>query len=417
MRRLFSHRDARIYLAGQGLSVIGDSALWLAMAIWVKILTGSSSAAGLTFFAFVCGCLVAPVSGVVVDRLRRRPLLIAANLGSAGLVCALLLVHGRGQVWLIYAVMFGYGAANSLITSAQTALIPLLVPADLLGEANSALQTASQGLRVITPLLGAGLLAWVGAQPVILLDAGTFVVATGTIVALRMREPRPRQAAARPTARRAEFSAGIRHVARTPALRRAMIACLIAVTAFGFFETVPFAVIAQGLHRSPPFLGVLASLQGAGALAGGALAAPVMRRTSERALVAGGLAACVAAALLLITASLPLVLAASGLLGVCLVWVNVGAITLIQRRTPGSLLGRVDAALEFAITVPQAISIAVGAALITAVSYRILLLAMAAVIAFSAVYLARGREQAADETTASALQQADSMPEEVAGRS
>jgi MFS family permease len=417
MRRLFSHRDARIYLAGQGLSVIGDSALWLAMAIWVKILTGSSSAAGLTFFAFVCGCLVAPVSGVVVDRLRRRPLLIAANLGSAGLVCALLLVHGRGQVWLIYAVMFGYGAANSLITSAQTALIPLLVPADLLGEANSALQTASQGLRVITPLLGAGLLAWVGAQPVILLDAGTFVVATGTIVALRMREPRPRQAAARPTARRAEFSAGIRHVARTPALRRAMIACLIAVTAFGFFETVPFAVIAQGLHRSPPFLGVLASLQGAGALAGGALAGPVMRRTSERALVAGGLAACVAAALLLITASLPLVLAASGLLGVCLVWVNVGAITLIQRRTPGSLLGRVDAALEFAITVPQAISIAVGAALITAVSYRILLLAMAAVIAFSAVYLARGREQAADETTASALQQADSMPEEVAGRS
>jgi uncharacterized membrane protein YfcA len=81
------------------------------------------------------------------------------------------------------------------------------------------------------------------------------------------------------------------------------------------------------------------------------------------------------------------------------------------------LLGRVDAALEFAITVPQAISIAVGAALITAVSYRILLLAMAAVIALSAVYLARGREQAADETTASALQQADSMPEEVAGRS
>jgi hypothetical protein len=50
-------------------------------------------------------------------------------------VCALLLVHGRGQVWLIYAVMFGYGAANSLITSAQTALLPLLVPGDLLGEA------------------------------------------------------------------------------------------------------------------------------------------------------------------------------------------------------------------------------------------------------------------------------------------
>ncbi len=60
MRRLISHRDARIYITGQSLSVIGDSALWLAMGIWVKILTGSNSAAGLTSFAFTCGFLAAP---------------------------------------------------------------------------------------------------------------------------------------------------------------------------------------------------------------------------------------------------------------------------------------------------------------------------------------------------------------------
>jgi MFS family permease len=407
MRRLLAHRDARIYIAGQSLSAIGDSALWLAMGIWVKILTGSNSEAGLTFLAFTCGVLAAPVSGVIVDRLRRRPLLIAANLGSAALVCVLLLVHGRGQFWIIYAVMFGYGVANSLIMSAQTALLPELVPGELLGEANSALQMASQGLRVITPLLGAGLLAWVGATPVILLDAGTFVVATVTVLALRLREPRQ----ARPPAHwRAEFSAGIRYVVRTPALRRPMIACLIAVSVFGFFETVPFAVIGQGLHRSPEFLGVLVSLQGVGALAGAALAAAVMRRTSERALIAGGLAMCAVASLLLITASLPLVLVAGAALGACLVWINVGAVTLIQRRTPGALLGRVDAALEFAITAPQAASIALGAALIAVVNYRILLLAMTAVIAFSAGYLASRRDQADAQAAADALSLADSMP-------
>jgi MFS family permease len=251
MRRLLSHRDARTYIAGQGLSVIGDSALWLAMGIWVKILTGSNSAAGLTFFAFICGCLLAPVSGVIVDRVRRRPLLITANLSSAALVCLLLLVHGRGQVWLIYLVMLGYGAANSMIASAQVALLPGLVPAGLLGEANSALQMASQGLRVVSPLLGAGLLGWVGARPVILLDAGTFVVAAGTVLALRLREPRPSRAAGPGQGWRAEVSAGLRHIARTPALRQTMIAGLIGVTAFGFFETVPFAIVAQGLHRSP----------------------------------------------------------------------------------------------------------------------------------------------------------------------
>ena len=212
----------------------------------------------------------------------------------------------------------------------------------------------------------------------ILLDAGTFVVAALTVLALRTREPRPE----RPTEGwRAQFSAGIRHIARTPALRRPMIAGVIAVTAFGFFETVPFAVVAQGLHRTPEFLGVLISLQGVGGLAGGAVAAAVMRRTSERALVAGGLAACAGAALLLITASLPLVLVACAALGLCIVWINVGIITLIQLRTPGPLVGRVDAALSFAIVVPQAASIALGAALIAAVDYRILLLAMATVIA------------------------------------
>jgi MFS family permease len=415
MRRLLSHRDARTYLAGQSLSVIGDSALWLAMGIWVKILTGSNSAAGLTFFAFTCGCLAGPLTGLIVDRLRRRPLMIAANLGTAALVCALLLVHGRGQVWLIYAVMFGYGAANSLITSAQTALIPLLVPADLLGDANSALQMASQGLRVVTPLLGAGLLAWVGARPVILLDAGTFVVAAGTVLALRLREPRPDRVAGSRGPWRAEISAGLRHAARTPALRRPLTACLIAACAFGFFETVPFAVVAQGLHRSPAFLGVLIFLQGVGALAGGVLAGPVMRRTSESTLIAGGLAACAAAALLLITPALPVVGLASAALGLCIVWINVGAVTLIQRRTPGTLIGRVDAALEFAIVVPQAVSIALGAALIAVVNYRILLLVMAAVIGFSAGYLGRRRDKEQGQTGASAPQQADSMPRESAG--
>jgi MFS family permease len=411
MRRLFAHRDARLYIAGQSLSVIGDSALWLAMGIWVKILTGSNAAAGLTFFAFICGCMTAPLSGVVVDRLRRRPLLIAANLGGGALVCLLLLVHGRGQVWLVYAVMFGYGAANGLITAAQTALLTGLVPADLLGEANSALQMVSQGLRLITPLIGAGLLALAGAGPVIMLDAGTFAVAAASVLALRLREPRPDRA---PAHWRAEFTAGIRHIADTRALRRPLIACLIAVTAFGFFETVPFAVVGEGLHRSPEFLGVLNSLEGAGALIGGALAAPVMRRTSERALMAGGLAACAAATLLLVTGSLPLVLVAMAGVGLCVVWINVGAITLIQRRTPGPLLGRVDATLEFAIVVPQAASIALGAALIAAVNYRILLLAMAAVIGFAAVYLA-SRGEPDVQNGASALQQADSMPRESAG--
>jgi MFS family permease len=161
---------------------------------------------------------------------------------------------------------------------------------------------------------------------------------------------------------------------------------------FGFFETVPYSLVSQGLHRAPAFLGLLEAVLGAGALAGGVVAALIMRRTSERALLALGLLIAGAACLLLIPAWLPGVLAAMGVLGLAIVWFNVGANTLIQRRTPAGLIGRVDAALTIATTVPQTVSIALGAALVAVVDYRVLLAVMAVVIVISAVYLAAERD-------------------------
>ena len=382
--RLLSHRDARIYLAGQILSVLGDSALWLAMGIWVKQRTGSNSAAGLVFFAFICGTCLAPLAGLLVDRVRRRPLLITVNLGAAALVC-LLLLSGGPRLWLIYPVMFGYGAAYSLLSSAQTALLPRLLPDDLLGAANSAYQTASSGLHVITPLLGAGLLVWAGPEPVIGLDAATFVLAAAAAWALRLRDERPVRGADPPLA---AVTAGLRHIAATPPLRRVVAAIVIAASVFGFFETVQFAVVG-GIHRSPAFLGVLTAAQGGGAVAGGVLAAPVLARASERLLVGSGLLACALSCVAAATGWLALVLAGGALLGLCIVWINVGAITLIQRQTPARLLGRVDAAANVLVTVPQAVSIAVGAAAIAVLDYRILLAVMAAVMLAAAGYLAR----------------------------
>ena len=130
MRRLFAHRDARIYLIGQMFSLFGDSSLWLAMGIWVKTLTHSNAEAGLVFFFFTAPSLLAPASGLVVDRLRRRPLLIAANAATGAVVLALLAVHGSGQVWLIDAVMFAYGLSYGVLGPAQSALLTVMVPAE-----------------------------------------------------------------------------------------------------------------------------------------------------------------------------------------------------------------------------------------------------------------------------------------------
>ncbi len=408
MKRLLADRNARLYLSGQSLSAIGDNSLWLAMGIWVKIITGSSSDAGLVFFAFTCGLLLAPACGVVADRLPRKPLLVAVNLASAVLVCSLLLPRGSGHLWLIYAVMFCYGASNALISSAQTALIAVMIPDELLGEANTLLQIGSQGTRIFTPLIGAGMLAWFGRpQPVVLLDAVTFVAAAAAAAGLRLAE---RRAPAR-TSWQAEFTAGVRYVGRTPALRRLLVTFVIALTVFGFIETIGYAIVSQGLHRTPPFLGVLIAVLAAGSIAGAVLAAPLMRRTSERTLIAAALAACAGSCLLLTASLLPVVIAACAALGVSMAWINVAAITLIQRRTPAALLGRVEAALGFGATIPQALSIAAGAALIAVLNYRLLLAVMAVVITAAAAYLVAepDRPALADE--------ADSAPEQAAAGS
>jgi MFS family permease len=327
-------------------------------------------------------------------------MLAAVNLASGALVCSLLLVHDSSQVWLIYAVMFCYGASNALITSAQTALLAVMIPGDLLGEANTLLQIGSQGTRIFTPLIGAGLLAWIGPQPVILLDAATFLAASGTALALRLSE-RPAPARAH---WKAEFTAGVRYISRTAALRRLLVTFVIALTAFGFIETISFAVVGQGLHRTPPFLGVLIAVMAGGSIAGAAGASPLMRRTSERTMIAAGLLTCAGSCVLLTASLLPVVVAACALLGAGLIWINVAAITLLQRRTPPGLIGRVDSAVTFAISVPQALSIAAGAALVAIVNYRVLLIVTAVVTAASAAYLvsepdavARRAAQAAGE--------------------
>jgi MFS family permease len=390
MSRLMRHRDARIYIAGQTLSTIGDNALWLAMGIWVKLLTGSNSQAGLVFFFFIAGMSLAPAIGVLVDRVRRRPLAAYANLVAAGVVCLLLLVHARGQVPVIYAVMFGYGVLGALLGSAQTALLPLLVPDDLLGEANSLLQMASQGMKIFTPLLGAGLLAWLGAAPVIWLDAATFLVAAGCLAALSLREPRPTPTA---TSWRAEFTAGMRYCWLTPVLRRLLVTAVLALTVIGFMETISFAIVSQGLHRTPPFLGVLVAMEAGGAIVGAVAAAPAMKRLGELATIAAGLLLLGASSLVLTSGLLGLVVAGLAILGFGVAWINIAAVTLIQRRTAPELMGRVDAALTFASTGPQAVSIAVGAALITVVSYRVLLAAIAAMMVVCFAYLLAGRER------------------------
>jgi len=374
MRQLLREADIRNFLIGTTISMIGDNALWLTLSIWVKVLTGSTAAAGLSIFMLTFGLMTAPLTGVVVDRVRRRPLMIAVNLAAGLLVATLLFVQTRAQLWLIFLVMFGYGVAYAMTSAAQGALVQTLVPAALLGQANSVTQTISQGSRLVTPLICAGVFAATGAKPIVIADCVTFALAIGFLLRIRTPEPDP-QPSAEHWLR--DLTAGGRHLWQEPLLRRTSLAGVLILTSFGLSETVVYAVVDQGLHRSPPFLGVLTAAQGFGAIVGGITAARLIRRLGERRVVGLG---CVATAISFTVQTPPnlvAVLVGFFFVGLSISYLVVATMTMLQRRTPAGLMGRVGAAFNFVTTVPQTVAIAGGAVLIIAVPYRALLAGMA----------------------------------------
>lgn len=392
MRALLRNRDARLFLGAQGFSQFGDSAMFLVTGIWTKTLTDSNSAAGLVFFVLAAPSLFAPLGGLLADRVRRRPLLIVTNLVTAAVVAALLLVHDRGELWLIYAVTFVYGGSRSLISAGQSALTAEILPKELLAAGNSLLQTITQTLRLLSPLAGAGLFAAFGARPVILLDIFTFLVAAVALLALRHRGEKP--APGQEPRWLNDVLAGIRHLRRVRILWDIMVAVAASMLVLGFAETIIFAVVGSGLHRPPAFLGVLSAAQGVGATIGGLTAIFIVRKVGDALGSAVGLAGFALGDLLFILPSTPVVVLGFTIAGLSNTWLIVSAITALQRRTPNDLQGRAYAAADAISSVPLTISIAIGAGVILVLDYRIMLVIMAAVTCLVAARLAVRSEAA-----------------------
>ncbi|MFG1676524.1 MFS transporter [Micromonospora sp. NPDC049282] len=388
MRTVLRRPDFRLLFTAMVASMAAESILLLALAVWVKDLTGSDSMAGATVFAVIAPMAFAPLVGWVVDRYRRRPFFIAANLVAAVLLGPLLTVRDRTDVWIIYLVAALYGLSSITVTAVLNGLIRHLVPADLLADANGALQTVRQGLRLVGPLAGAGIYAAVGGWLLVTLAMGGFLAAAAVVGLLRADEGVPPAPGRHwPTG----VGAGLRHLAREAALRRALVGYGLGSLVMGFTESLIFAYVDLGLRRDAAFVGVLVMVQGVGGLIGGLLSAAVVRRLGELGALAVGVTFFGPAALALAYPRLWLGVVALLLAGVSLPLTMVGLHTLVQRWTPPGLLGRVTAASKALISGPQAVSIGTGALLVGVFDYRLLFVLVGAITTAAGLYLWRGR--------------------------
>ncbi|MFE1784872.1 MFS transporter [Streptomyces sp. NPDC059506] len=394
-------RNARVYLAGVIVSGFGDSAMLLASGVWVKELTGSSSLAALAGFCAWAPTLAGPFIGNLADRMRRRTLLIATSLVLAAVMTSPLAVRSPEDVWLLFAVLTAVGTGSVLMDAAETALIASAVPGEVRGDFNGLVRTAIESTGLLGPLIGAGLFTLVGGPAVALLNALSFLLGAAAFSLIRVREDPPAPRSRRSWA--AETAEGVRHLWRHTGLRPLVVAGGCAMTASSLSSTATYALLDVGLHRPAAFAGVLGSVQALGSVVSGLTVGALLRRVPARVLSAIGLAVFALGALARTTGSVSLVLGGSLLVGLGLPWPLIGAMTTVQKETPGELLGRVAATASTLVFAPTGLALLAGTAMVAVLDHRVQLLAAGAVaLGAAALLVATGRTRTAPPAAAPA---------------
>ncbi len=370
---------------------LADSALFLMLAVWVKELTGSDGAAAMVFVLMGLPSLLAPFIGQIADRYSRKRLLTRANFLMVPILASLFAVSDSGRLWMIFIVVFFYGTMQFLTASAGSGLIRDLLPDSELASGNGTLQTIDQGLRLVSPLLGTALYVAFGPYAVVALTLACFA-ATGFLMSRLVITESP------PAVREAgssywnEIGAGFRHLFTTPTLGTLTIVLTVAFAVIGMVNAAIFPLMEKGLGLEPAMLGVLISLQGVGAVAGGITSSTVVVRFTEKGAIAAGMALMGVGLVPFIGSNVPLAFLGMVVLGVGVPWVVVGYMTLRQKLTPPQLQGRTAAASNVALSLPQTVTTMAAAAMIDAIDYRILFVAAAAVTMLSVLAVIRTRQ-------------------------
>jgi MFS family permease len=345
-------RDFAKLWAGQTVSLFGTMLTRVAIPLTALLALGSGPLEQGFLQAVEAGpaLLVGLYAGVWADRLRRRPLMIGADLARAALLASVPLAAFAGALTMghLYLVVGAVAACSTLFDAAYPAYLPTLVGRDRLVEGNARL-AASASVAEMGGFAAAGVLVEHLSGPLaVLVDAATFVVSAASLAWIRAPEPRPAEPEARESVVR-EAVEGLAVVWRDPSLR-ALVACSTTLRlAGGVFAALYMLFAVRDLALSPTAAGVIAGCGGLGSLLGASLAGPAVARFGPKATIAGGFALGGLFQGLVPLATGGPVLAGAMLLGAQVVGdalmtlAYVNDVSLRQSLVPDRLLGRVSA--------------------------------------------------------------------------
>jgi MFS family permease len=388
-------RDFKLYIVARAVSVVGDRVAIVALTFLVIKLSNSFAPALAIFF--VCRLLPTLIGGllvgVFVDRYNRRHLMVACDIGRAGLLAAVPSL-GDLRLWTLYPIVFVLYAFTIVFDTAARAALPDVIPESRLIGANAIIQGIEHG-GDLAFVAGGALIYLLGLRAPFYVDAATFVVSALCVFAMRVPSVRADKLGSWKEVPEL-VRGGFDHLWANPFLKWSTIVLGLAPVAGGaaFVLTPLFAQHALGHGSTGPLASgafrysLLQAGEAVGAVLGTVLAGRLAKRMPRGVLfgigVTGvGLADC---SLGFITSVYP-AMAALLVSGFFYSLFLICGVTLVQTLTPTAVRGRVLAARYTVVNTALALGAGLGGLLLLVFSYRGLWFLEGAVIVLSSLFV------------------------------
>jgi len=354
-KSLWHHRDFRLLWAGQSISEIGSQVTSLAVPLLAidRLHAGAFAIGLLTTMSTLPFLLVGLPAGAWIDRVRKRPVLIGADVGRALVLGSVPLAWALSVLTMaqLYVVSLLAGILTVFFDVAYQSYLPALVTNEKLVEGNAKLAGSMSSAQVAGPAVAGLLVKAVGAANAVLIDAASFVTSFISLIAIRTSEDhRPRATGDERTTLRTEIAEGLRFVWHEPLIRSVSLSTATS----NLFSTMSYSVsllfFRRQIHLSPAHIGLLFTAGGAGGVLGAVLAARIARRfgvgrTILFAIMISGIGEL--AYPLVTPAHANLLIVAGGLLvGAGSVAYNVNQVSVRQALCPLHLQGRMNASVR-----------------------------------------------------------------------
>ena len=336
------HRDFRLLWTGQTVSTFGNFVYAVALPFQILALGGTPLQLGLGVGISTAATLVFLLfGGAIVDRVPRRHVILASDFASGCVVTVIALLGFTGSLRIehIYIASAVFGVTLAFFAPAMTAIIPELIPSDVLQAGNALRGLSRQISRVGGPLVGGVIVAAAGPPLAFAIDAATFFA---SFVALSLaRPPKGESPVVAPLVR--QVREGLAYTFSVPWLWITifLFALVNIGLEFPFVIALPL-LVRDVLHSDASVYGVIGALVGLGEAGGTLLIGQIRVRRTGIAMYGWATLAGIAVAGFGVVPTLPALLFFAFVQGASLVGFGILWDTSLQRHVPRALLGRVS---------------------------------------------------------------------------